>query len=170
MKVPFRTAAVLAVAAGLALPAAAHAKTKTVLMGAPPATAKKLGEQTTTNAFFPSKVTIAAGDSVKFAPAGFHTLNIPPKGGPAILPIFAPNGTKVEGSNDAAGAPFWFNGQPALGFNPLLVQMGYGKTFTYSGKKQVQSGLPLAQKPKPMTVKFTKTGSFTYFCSLHPGM
>lgn len=170
MKVPFRTAAVLAVAAGLALPAAAHAKTKTVLMGAQPATAKKLGEQTTTNAFFPSKVTIAAGDSVKFAPAGFHTLNIPPKGGPAILPIFAPNGTKVEGSNDAAGAPFWFNGQDNMAFNPELLASSFGKKVTYTGAKRVESGLPLAPNPKPVTVKFTKAGTYTVYCDIHPGM
>ena len=33
----------------------------------------------------------------------------------------------------------------------------------------VESGLP-AEKSKPMTVKFTKAGTYTYYCDLHPGM
>jgi plastocyanin len=166
----FRTAAMIAVAAGLALPAAAQAKTKTMLMGPPPATQKTLGEQTWVNAYFPSTLTIAAGDSVKFTPAGFHTANIPPKGGPGLLPIFAPNGTKVENAADAAGAAFWFNGQDNLGFNPELLASQFGKKLSYTGAKRVQSGLPLAPRPKPMTVKFTKAGNYQVLCDLHPGM
>jgi plastocyanin len=77
----------------------------------------------------------------------------------------------VTGTNDAAGAPYWFNGQPVLGFNlPDLAPAGFGKTFTYTGAKGVQSGLPLVNKPKPVTVKFTRTGTYTYYCDIHAGM
>jgi plastocyanin len=154
-----RTAALVAMAACLALPAAAQAKTKTMLMGPPPATAKTLGEQTWANAYFPSTLTINAGDSVKFTAAGFHTVNIPPRGKADLLPIFAPAGEKVANATDAAGAAFWFNGQDNLGFNPELVASNFGKKITYTGAKRVESGLPLAPNPKPMTVKFTKAGS-----------
>jgi plastocyanin len=168
--VPFRTAAVVAVAAGLALPAAAQAKTKTMLMGSPPATTQALGEQTTANAYFPSTLTINAGDSVKFTAAGFHTANLAPRGGPGILPIFAPNGTKVADNADAAGTAFWFNGQDNVGFNPELLAANFGKKLTYTGAKRVESGLPLAPNPKPMTVKFTKAGTYKVLCDIHPGM
>ena len=71
---------------------------------------------------------------------------------------------------DAAGAAFWFNGQPALGINPLLLKSNFGKTLKYTGAKAVNSGLPLANRPKPFKVRFPRAGKFTYFCSVHPGM
>lgn len=166
--IPLRTV-VAAAAITLAVPAAAQAKTKDVSVGAPAATAKKLGELVTTNAFYPSKLTVNAGDSVRFVPAGFHNVDIPKQGGTGI-PFIVPTGQKVAGSLDAAGAPFWFNGQDAMSLNPeLFGAAGYGKKFTYTGAKAVNSGLP-AENPKPMTVKFTKAGSYTVLCDLHPGM
>ncbi|HET6551534.1 MAG TPA: hypothetical protein VFG79_23910 [Solirubrobacter sp.] len=171
MKVPFRTAAVVAMAAGLAVPAAAQAKTKSMRMGPPAATQKKLmGSGVDANAYFPSKLTINVGDSVSFVPGGFHTANLPNKGGEDVLPLFAPNGTKVAGATDAAGGPFWFNNQDNLGFNPALLASTFGKKVSYNGKKRVESGLPLAPKPKPLTVKFTKTGTYYVYCDVHPGM
>ena len=52
----------------------------------------------------------------------------------------------------------------------MSTASGFGKKFAYTGAKGVQSGLPLANKPKPVTVKFAKSGSFTYYCDIHPGM
>jgi len=49
-----------------------------------------------------------------------------------------------------------------------LLNVAFGKSVTYDGSGEVQSGLPLVTKP--LTVRFTKTGSFTYFCNIHPGM
>ena len=60
---------VAAAAITLAVPALAQAKTKDMYVGSPPATTKKLGEATVANAFFPSKLTVNAGDSVSFIPA-----------------------------------------------------------------------------------------------------
>jgi plastocyanin len=167
--VPLRTVAVASAAAALLVPAAAQAKTKTVSVGPPLAAAKKMGETTTANAFFPSKLKVNAGDSVQFVPAGFHTVNFPKKGdGPFDLII--PTGQKVAGANDAAGAAFWFNGQDALSLNPAFATANlWGKKATYTGAKGVESGLP-GDKAKPLTVKFTKAGTYTYYCDLHPGM
>ncbi len=167
--VPLRAVAFASAAAALLVPAAAQAKTTTVSVGPPLAAAKKMGETTTANAFFPSKLKVNVGDSVKFVPAGFHTVNFPKKGdGPFDLII--PTGQKVAGSNDAAGVAFWFNGQDALSLNPAFATAnGWGKKATYTGAKGVESGLP-PDKAKPMTVKFTKAGNYTYYCDLHPGM
>ncbi len=167
--VSFRTAAAASAAVAFLVPAAAQAKTKAMYVGPPLATAKKLGEASTANAFFPSKLKVNVGDSVAFVPAGFHTVNLPKKGD-AALPLIVPTGQKVAGSLDAAGAAFWFNGQDALSLNPAFATSAYGKKFSYSGAKQVESGLPASAKPKPMTVKFTKAGTYKVYCDLHPGM
>jgi plastocyanin len=164
-----------AIAAGVAVlvvaPAGASAATKTVNMGIPPASAKKFRPTgSDVNAFFPSSTTIHAGDSVRFLAVGFHNLDLPKKGGKPT-PLIAPTGQAIAAANDAAGAAFWFNGQQNLQFNlPALAPVGFGKKFTYTGAKGVQSGLPVANKPKPVTVKFAKTGSFTYYCDVHSGM
>ena len=163
----FRTVAGIATVA-LLLPAAAQAKTKEMYAGPPQATAKKLGETTIANAFFPSKLTVNVGDSVQFIPAGFHSVHLPKRHQGAV-PFIVPAGQKVAGATDAAGAAFWFNGQDAMSLNPAFAASAFGKKFTYNGAKDVQSGLP-GEGAKPMTVKFTKAGTYTVYCDLHPGM
>jgi plastocyanin len=160
--------AIIAAAAVLAIPASASAATKVVSMGAPASSQKKFG-LSIANEFFPTGLRIHAGDSVRFVPLGFHNVNLPKKGG-GLNELFVPTGQAIAGANDPAGTPYWFNGLPQLGFNPALGVSGFGKKFTYTGAKAVNSGLPVQDKPKPMTVKFTKTGSYTYYCDVHPGM
>jgi plastocyanin len=140
-------------------------------MGTPPAAQRAINRDQVSdvNAFFPTSVTIAAGDSVRFQPTGFHTVDLPVRGG-GPAPLFTPNGQPVAGIADAAAVPFWFNGQPAFGFNASLLASGFGKRFAYTGAKRVDTGLPLQQNPKPMTVRFPRGGNFTYFCDVHPGM
>lgn len=46
------------------------------------ASAKKTGADV--NAYFPSATTIHVGDSVKFVPTGFHTVDLPKKGGTGL--------------------------------------------------------------------------------------
>ncbi len=166
-----RTAGVIAIGALLALPGVAEAKTKTVNMGIPPASGKAfepLGVDV--NDFFPHGVTINKGDKIKFLAVGFHSFDFPPRGG-AMLPLISPTGQQVSGSNDAAGQPFWFNGQDQVGFTPVLGPPGaFGKKLSFNGSKRIVSGLPLADKPKPITVTFKKVGKFTYFCNIHAGM
>jgi plastocyanin len=153
----------------LLVPATAQAKTKTVDLGVP--TASQAAFQNVgadVNDFFPHTTTIHVGDKVKFRSVGFHTLDIAPKHkGP--LPLVAPTGQKIAGLNDADGTAFWFNGQDEVGFNPALAVDNFGKKFTYKNKR-IESGLPFAPAPKPITVKFKKKGTVRYYCDIHPGM
>ena len=160
----------LAALAAIAIPAtAAQAKTKNVDMGIPTKSAKAFQDVgADVNAFFPARITIRAGDKVKFRPTGFHNVDLPPNGGKP-LPLLSPAGT-ASGVNDANGAPFWFNGQPSLGFTPALVVSSFGKTFKRKPNKRIESGLPLGPNLKPMTVKFGKKGTYKYYCDVHPGM
>jgi plastocyanin len=156
--------------AALALPAVAEAKTKVVAMGLPSAkVVKQFSKQGgDVNDFFPHGTTIHVGDKVRFVPTGFHTVDLPPKSG-GILPFFEPTGQPVTGVNDAAGAPFWFNGQSALALNPALASGSFGKRVNYTGAKRVETGAPLGPA-KPMVVRFKRAGRYTYFCDIHPGM
>jgi plastocyanin len=162
-------------ATGLALaaPGAAQAATKSVSMG-PPATkqAKPLGETYFSDAlaYFPGAISVKVGDAVRFVPTGFHTVHFLGKSGKPAAAVI-PTGKDVSGVLDAAGAPFGFNGLAEVGFNPaLFAPGGLGKTITTNGTKEIQSGAPVSDKPKPMIVKFTKAGLFRYICDLHPGM
>jgi plastocyanin len=167
-----------AVALTLLLPAAAHAATKAVYMGAPPKDAKKFNAVgADTLDFFPGNVTIAAGDSVKFNLVGFHNVDIPPKGGKILDQLVQT--TPITGVNDAAGNPFWYSGGvfKNFAFAPALQDQsnGLGQRLVYTGAKRIISHIPLnTAHPfapfKPMLVKFPKAGTYTYFCDLHPGM
>ena len=165
--------AVLAACALALIPCGlAQASTRTVFMGVPPASGKAFQTQgADVNAFFPSAITIHKGDKIKFTAVGFHSLDIPGKG-QIPLPLAAPSGRTIAGDNDPAGNPYWFNGQPDLEFPPALLppNLKWGKTLRYSGKASVRSGLPLGDNLPPTTVKFIKTGTFTYYCNVHPGM
>ena len=72
-----------------------------------------------------------------------------------------------SGVNDEGGQPFWFNGQPRLeiGATTLVKQGG----SSYDGSALTASGIALGE-PQPYTVRFTRRGSYTYFCTIHPGM
>jgi plastocyanin len=165
-----RRAAFLAAVTTIVMPVtAAQARTKTVDMGIPPKSAAKFQKYSAdVNDFFLHKVTIHAGDKVRFRPVGFHTVDIPPDGG-TPLPLLSPAGT-ITNIRDAANVLFWFNGQANLQFNPELLKSGYGKTFKRQGNLRVSSGLPLGNKLKPMTVRFPDRGKYTYYCDVHPGM
>ncbi len=165
--------AAVCVAVVLALPATAGARTKIVYPGGPVAYQKALTKKygAGVDNFLLNTVTINAGDTVVWDGAaranGFHTIDLPAKGG-TDLPLISPFPTMpVTGVNDAAGSPFWFNGRPSLGFTPALLAASGGKT--YDGSARVDSGLPLGP-PKPFKVKFTKPGTYKYFCDVHYGM
>jgi plastocyanin len=152
-----------------ALPAMASARTQTVYAGGTPAFQKQLQKQFGESlAFFPGTVKINAGDSIAWVGLGinFHSIDLPGKGGP--LPLITPKTTITPLLSDAAGNPFWFdNKAPILGFNPVLLAPSGGKVF--NGSARVDSGLPLGPA-KPFTVKFSKAGSYSYLCDVHPGM
>lgn len=153
----------------LAVPAAATAATTSVFAGpglkrAPPGVPKDAD----INQFFPSAVKVHVGDKVSWTIAGFHVVQFPKSGSqPPQLAVPDPS-RPATGVNDAAGRPFWFNGQgtPVV---PPIVALGTASGKAYNGSAAVGSGLPVG-KPRPFVVKFTKAGTYTYFCTIHPGM
>ena len=65
----------------------AQAKTKDMYVGSPPAATKKLRRGHRRERVLPEQLTVNAGDSVSFIPAGFHNVDMPKKGGgPAAVP------------------------------------------------------------------------------------
>ena len=158
------TGLALGALASMAMAGQASAATKTVVVGADKGTA-------VFNDFFRHKVAIHRGDSVSFEIRGFHNIYFPKKGGKTRgLIVPDRSGTKYSGVNDAAGAPLWFNGAVTRFIVDPIGAFPSGGT-TYNGSRALGSGLPLGDGPgKPFEVKFTKKGSFTYYCTVHPGM
>jgi plastocyanin len=165
-----RLALAALVAAALVVPASAHAATKTVIAGPLKAAKGVFGGKATgdVDGYSLNTVTVHVGDSVRWKFNGFHTVTFPKKGAGAIpFVIPDPSGAKYGGINDAGGAPFWFNGVAQLDLNPAGALPQGGKTE--DGSQLNGSGAPLGPA-KPYKLKFTKAGSFTYFCVIHPGM
>ena len=167
-------AVVCAGALALAAPVAAQARTKSVSMGPSPTAAKafqKFGADV--NDFFPDRVTIHVGDSVRFQPSGFHTVNIPAtRGAKGPLPFLTPTARRSPARWTRPGRRSGSTASPQVAVNPLVgAAANFGKRLTYTGKKRVESGLPAPQgPPQPMTVKFAGKGTLTYYCDVHPGM
>ena len=171
MKRSVRCAA-FAVALSVAVPGGAQAATKSVDLGLPLASQTQFNEKygIDVNDFFPHGITVHVGDTVKFVPVSFHSAQFPAKGKKAT-PLIAPTGTMASGANDAAGTPFWFDGKvPTLTFSASLTKPAWGKKAKYDGSKDVETGLPLGNKLKPLSITFTKAGTFTYYCHVHEGM
>ena len=155
-------AAVLALAPGLAA-----AATRTVIVGADDST-PNAPAQFEANRFLRKTLTIHSGDTVRWRFRAFHTVTVPASG-QAPPPFTVPTGFAVAGANDAAGKPFWFNGtQPLLQPNPQVALATKGSTYT--GRAYRNSGLPALPNAKPYRLRFTRAGTYTYFCAVHPGM
>jgi plastocyanin len=159
-----------AATAAVALPATALARTQTVWAGGTPKFQASLFTKhfAEANDFFPHSVTIAQGDTIAWngMSIGFHSIDLAAQGS-GDLPLIVPTGTTASGVKDAAGNPFWFNGQPNLGFNPGLFAPSGGTS--YNGSARVDSGLPFGP-PGPFKVTFTKPGTYVYFCDVHYDM
>ncbi len=177
------TAIVLVVA-----PNSAAAATKRVGMGLPSGVQKKFDSlKSDVDAFFPATVSVHVGSTVRFVPdrprapgasrsllrqpnaiVGYHTVDFPARGrGP--LAFVTPVGEKAD-QRDAAGARFWFRGFDVFGANPKLLTRTFGTTLRYDGSKRLTSGLPEIGVSRPVTVRFARAGTYTYFCNIHPGM
>jgi plastocyanin len=163
----------VAVAAACAAPAAT-AKTKLVYAGGPPPKAGQAGsvkfpKDLDLNGFFGRKVAIHVGDSVRwvFSHRVVHTVTFlaPGQSRPSLEQPDPAN--PYTGFKDAAGADFWFNGQPSLLIPPdHAFPVGGAAT---DGTTYHNSGLS-APTFNAYTLKFTKRGSFKYLCLVHPGM
>jgi plastocyanin len=148
------------------LPAAAHATTFEAYAGGDGAIG--LPKQASTNAFYPRALRIRVGDTVTWRFRGFHTITFPVRGEgspPLVLPA---TDQPVAGVSDAAGNPFWFNGQPSLPLDPAGTRKS--TATKYNGSAVLGSGLPLGAKPKPFSLRFRRAGTFLYYCVVHPGM
>ena len=120
------------------------------------------------NAFFRRTMTVHWGDTVRWQFRGFHTVTFPARGEDPP-PFIATGNARVSGVNDAAGQPFWFNGQlPTLVPSPEGAGPSAGKN--YDGSRLRNSGLPTGNPPRPYRLTFKKTGTFEYYCVVHPGM
>ncbi len=160
-----------AAAAAILVPSVAVASTKTVYAGGPLAFQKTLQKSAGAgvNAFFTGNVTIHQGDTVRWVgmSLGFHTIDLPGRAAGDLPTFIADPAHPVTGSKDAAGNPLWFNGLPTPNFNPALGTPIGGRV--YDGSQRVDSGAPLGP-PKPFAVKFTRAGTYRYFCDIHYGM
>jgi plastocyanin len=112
-----------------------------------------------TIAFFPARKTIKAGESVKFAMSSHsietHNVAFGPK---AYLdehakrffgPVFEPF---VTFRSEAPGTPIVFDGA------------NHGNGYVNTG---VLDANPVTPLPKSDTVKFTKAGTYAYYCAIH---
>jgi plastocyanin len=116
-----------------------------------------------THAFYPTEITIAAGDTIwfNFTPMGmpmFHTVTF--TSGEEVPPIIIPDmqdGTPV--ANDDGTPRFLIN--PALAFPD-------GRT-DYDGTGMVNSGLDVfrTEEQGPYLLTFTTPGDFEYQCGVH---
>jgi plastocyanin len=158
---------VLIAAVGALVPVpAASAKTKVAYAGQPGPTPVSL-RPLEFNTFFPRTITVNAGDSVRWVFRFFHTVTFPPTGR-AAPPLATPDpANPIAGFTDAAGAPFWFNGQPSLRV-PSSVALKTGPPVV-DGSSYHNSGVPLPRQPS-LTLRFSKVGTFRYLCVVHPGM
>jgi plastocyanin len=113
----------------------------------------------TADAFYPKHLTIHVGDTVEWI-GFFHTVTFGPE---AML-------AQLE-KNLVVPVP-QKSGPPMLEFNPKAAFPAGGPTFDGTGF--VNSGIltapPTAKAPPSFKLKFTKAGTFTFDCLLHPGM
>jgi plastocyanin len=160
-------AAGAALALSALIPAVAGAATRNAFAGGDEVV-RNAPDQFSPNAFLRRTMTVHVGDTVRWRFRGFHTVTFPVRGEdpPGFI---MPGQTRVTGVNDAAGQPFWFNNQvPTLLPNPEAAGPVAGAR--YDGTRLRNSGLPTGTPPRPYRLQFTRTGTFDYYCVIHPGM
>lgn len=146
--------------------APARAATRVVVAGAPSLTAPEQ-PGTDVERFFSQTVQIHAGDSVRWLFHDAHTVTFPGADGQVPAFVTPDLARPYQGYSDAAGAPFWFDGFPALALTPAMLARTSGAT--YDGTQFRNSGTPLFAAGTPYTLRFTRPGVYTYYCLLHPG-
>ncbi len=160
-------AALVAAALTLAVTAASAAALTAPVSAGPPAAPKYANLDF--DGFFPGTTSVHVGDSISFAINGFHTVTFLAKGEAPPPLIILSSTAVVTGKLDASGSPFWFNKQPQQIINPVAAAPAGARK--YAGSGFLNSGLPSPSgPPKPFVVKFTKAGTFTFNCLVHPGM
>src|SRR5213082_1030677 len=121
------------------------------------------------NLFFPQRVVVHVGDTVTFKSQEFHTATYLGSHKASEFQIFLPAADKstYTGINDAAGAPFWFNGQVLFQYNVPQIFLPVGSNKVAGGTAVHSAGI-LDKKGYPF--KFTKPGDYVFRCLIHPMM
>ena len=157
----------------LVAPGAAQAATKSVSMGPPPGAAKTSRRPSPTSTRSSrARSRSAVGDSVRFAPVGFHDVHFLGRSRQATTP-FIPSGKTIAGVNDEAGASLLVQRPgPEVARQPEGLHARRQPRQDPRGERNQgdPERRPLSDKPKPMVVRFTKAGLFRYVCDIHPGM
>jgi plastocyanin len=118
--------------------------------------------------FYPRNAVVREGDKLTFTFGGFHTATFPKRGTRAPEPVI-PTGAPTPATNDPAGSPYWFVGQPLLGLNPAAFAPTASKVVT--GRRLVNSGAPSGNPATfRFVVSFPKRGVYNVYCALHPKM
>lgn len=119
------------------------------------------------NTLQPSTVTVSKGDKVTFTILGFHTVVIPKKG--AKTPdLTVASATLNPVTNDPAGQPYWWsNVTPIVQVNVAAAAPSGGTVV--NGRSTVNSGIIDGNAPK-FSVTFSKVGTYTVRCAVHPRM
>src|SRR6266566_9065752 len=95
------------------------------------------------NLFFPRRLEVHVGDTVTFKSQGFHTATYLGTHKATEFPIFMPAADKssYSGINDAAGNPFFFNGQPKFEYNVPQIFAPVGSNAFGGGGAVHSSGI-----------------------------
>lgn len=145
-----------------ALPAAGSAATANVQVGD---FNPRLSAVSTS--FYPRRLAVAQGDSVRFSFRGFDTATFLPRGR-SLPALIAPLGGLNPPGNDASGVPFWWsNVTPILGLNPQALAPTRSNIVTRS--RFVSSGAPQGRNPR-FVARFPQVGVFTVRSIVHPRM
>lgn len=117
--------------------------------------------------FAPRQATIGAGDAMSWTVTGAHTISFnAPEDAKRFLVRGADGVVRV---NPKVTAPTSRPAQPApTGSPPPTVPVVAGGRF--DGTRFVSSGLLGASSPVRYQLIFTRAGTFTYQCLVHPGM
>ncbi len=75
----------------------------------------------------------------------------------------------MSGVNDAAGAPFWFNGKPTTIYNPAVLSAKGGTTFK-RGRLLSSGSSSTPPRPAASPCASREKAAFSYVCLVHPGM
>jgi plastocyanin len=108
------------------------------------------------NAFLPRTVTVSVGDTVMWRFLGFHTVTFLGNNPPPDLFVPGP------GPGELSAGPAFF---------PIPFPPAPGAA-TYDGSGVLSSGTPSEEggaETPPFAVTFTRPGTYTYVCLVHPG-
>jgi plastocyanin len=129
-------------------------------------------EYATQNRFMPAVLNVHVGDRVSWrAPVGVHSTSFIGRRSPAGFSFVTrdPGGALYEGFTDATGQPLFFNGLRKFIFN--LGGIGEPIGDPVVDDLAVHHRLVGKDVGAPsVTYRFPKAGTFTYVCTIHPGM